>query len=75
MIGGILATPDLVFSGEPDGHLRAGRQDPAEGVELQPGGGVSAPPMTFEADGKRSIALLVGQGGAWDKSSSKPRPS
>ena len=31
------------------------------------GGGVSAPPMTFTVDGKQYIAILVGQGGAWDK--------
>ena len=31
------------------------------------GGGVSAPPMTFTVDGKQYVAILVGQGGAWDK--------
>jgi alcohol dehydrogenase (cytochrome c) len=35
--------------------------------EFNTGGGVSAPPMTFTVDGKQYIAILVGQGGAWDK--------
>lgn len=68
MLGGILATPGLVFTGEPDGHVHA-----LDAKTLKPlwsfstGGGISAPPMTFEVDGKQYIALLVGQGGAWDK--------
>ena len=67
-LGGTLATPDLVFSGEPSGEVYA-----LDGKTLQKlwgfntGGGVSAPPMTFTVDGKQYIAILVGLGGAWDK--------
>ena len=31
------------------------------------GGGVNAPPITFSADGKQYVAILVGLGGSWDK--------
>ncbi len=68
MLGGLLATPTLVFAGQPDGHVMA-----LDAKSLAPlwtfntGGGVSAPPITFTVDGKQYIALLVGQGGAWDK--------
>jgi alcohol dehydrogenase (cytochrome c) len=68
MLGGLLATPTLVFAGQPDGHVMA-----LDAKSLAPlwtfntGGGVSAPPITFSVDGKQYIALLVGQGGAWDK--------
>ena len=68
LLGGTLATSDLVFSGEPSGEVFA-----LDGKTLQKlwgfntGGGVSAPPMTFTVDGKQYIAILVGLGGAWDK--------
>ncbi|MEO8716281.1 MAG: PQQ-binding-like beta-propeller repeat protein, partial [Acetobacteraceae bacterium] len=68
MLGGMLATPDLVFFGQPDGKVMA-----ADAKTLKPlwtfdtGAGVNAPPMTFTVDGKQYIAILVGLGGAWDK--------
>ncbi len=67
-LGGTLATKDLVFSGEPSGEVFA-----LDGKTLEKlwgfntGGGVSAPPMTFQVDGKQYVAILVGLGGAWDK--------
>jgi alcohol dehydrogenase (cytochrome c) len=68
MLGGLLATPDLVFAGQPDGKVMAlDAKSLATLWEFNTGGGVSAPPMTFTVDGKQYIALLVGQGGAWDK--------
>ena len=68
MLGGILATPDLVMAGQPDGKVMAlDAKSLAKLWEFNTGGGVSAPPMTFSVDGKQYIALLVGQGGAWDK--------
>ena len=69
MLGGMLATPDLVFSGQPSGEvIGARRQDAARSCwEFNTGGGVNAPPMTFEVDGKQYLAILVGLGGAWDK--------
>lgn len=66
MLGGILATPNLVFFGTPDGKLVA-----ADAKTLKPvwsfdtGGGINAPPVTFTVDGKQYIALEVGSGGAW----------
>ena len=68
MLGGLLATPDLVFAGQPDGEIFA-----LDAANLQKmwsfntGAGVNAPPMTFTVDGKQYIAILVGMGGAWDK--------
>jgi alcohol dehydrogenase (cytochrome c) len=68
MLGGMLTTPDLVFSGQPSGELMA-----FDAKTLKPlwsfdtGAGINAPPMTFTVDGKQYLAILVGQGGAWDK--------
>lgn len=68
LLGGVLATPSLVLTGEPDGTFHA-----FDAKTLQPlwqfptGAGISAPPMAFMVDGKEYIALLVGLGGAWDK--------
>jgi alcohol dehydrogenase (cytochrome c) len=68
LLGGMLSTPDLVFTGYPSGEVVA-----LNAKTLQPlwkfntGGGVNAPPMTFSVDGKQYIAILVGFGGAWPK--------
>jgi alcohol dehydrogenase (cytochrome c) len=68
MLGGILATPDLVFAGQPDGTIFALDAKTLEKKwEFHCGCGVNAPPMTFTAGGKQYIAILAGQGGAWDK--------
>ena len=68
MLGGMLATPDLVFTGLPSGEVMALDAKTLEKKwEFNTGGGVSAPPMSFSVDGKQYIAILVGQGGAWDK--------
>ncbi len=68
MLGGMLATPSLVFFGQPDGKVIAADAKTLQKMwEFNTGGGVSAPPMAFSVDGKEYIALLVGQGGAWDK--------
>jgi alcohol dehydrogenase (cytochrome c) len=68
MLGGLLATPDLVFYGQPDGKVAAlDAKSLQELWSFNTGGGVNAPPMTFTSDGKQYIAILVGQGGAWDK--------
>jgi alcohol dehydrogenase (cytochrome c) len=67
-LGGILATPDLVFSGQPSGEVQAVDAKSLQKLwEFNTGGGVNAPPMTFSVDGKQYIAILVGLGGAWDK--------
>lgn len=68
LLGGMLATPDLVFSGLPSGEVFAlDGKTLAKKWEFNTGGGVSAPPMTFSVDGKQYVAVLVGMGGAWDK--------
>ncbi|WP_246725035.1 PQQ-dependent dehydrogenase, methanol/ethanol family [Beijerinckia sp. L45] len=67
-LGGVLATPDLVFNSEPDGKLVA-----LDAKTLKPlwqfdtGAGLNAPPITFSVDGKQYVAVLAGLGGAWDK--------
>jgi alcohol dehydrogenase (cytochrome c) len=67
-LGGMLATPDLVFSGQPSGEVIAFDGKSLQKLwEFNTGGGVNAPPMTFSVDGKQYIAILVGLGGAWDK--------
>ena len=68
MLGGLLATPDLVFYGQPDGKVAALDAKTLQQLwSFDTGGGVNAPPMTFTSDGKQYVAILVGQGGAWDK--------
>ncbi|MBP0111035.1 PQQ-dependent dehydrogenase, methanol/ethanol family [Bradyrhizobium vignae] len=68
MLGGLLATPELVFAGHPSGELYALDAKTLNKVwEFNTGGGVNAPPMTFAVDGNQYIAILVGLGGAWDK--------
>jgi alcohol dehydrogenase (cytochrome c) len=67
-LGGILATPDLVFTGQPSGEVMALDAKSLQKLwEFNTGGGVNAPPMTFTVDGKQYVAILVGLGGAWDK--------
>lgn len=67
-LAGMLATPDLVFTGEPSGQVYALDAKTLQRVwEFDTGGGVNAPPMTFAVDGKQYVAILVGLGGAWDK--------
>lgn len=68
MLGGLLATPELVFAGQPSGELYALDAKTLNKVwEFNTGAGINAPPMTFSVDGKQYIAILVGLGGAWDK--------
>jgi len=68
MLGGILATPDLVFAGQPDGEVFALNAATLQKLwSFSTGAGVNAPPMTFTSDGKQYVAILVGMGGAWDK--------
>lgn len=67
-LGGLLATRDLVFLGNPDGKLAAHDAKSLEELwHFNTGSGINAPPMTFEVDGKQYIAVMVGLGGAWDK--------
>jgi alcohol dehydrogenase (cytochrome c) len=68
MLGGMLATPDLVFAGSPDGEVFAlDAKTLQKKWSFSTGAGVNAPPMTFTSNGKQYIAILAGVGGAWDK--------
>jgi len=64
--GGTMVTKgNLVFQGRGDGLLNAYRADNGEKVwEYDAKHGISAPPITFEVDGRQLIALPVGWGGA-----------
>ena len=57
-----------MFSGQPAARSsRSTRKTLQKLWSFNTGGGVNAPPMTFEVDGKQYVAILVGMGGAWDK--------
>jgi len=63
--GTLTTAGNLVFQGRTDGKLVAYRA--TDGVPLwmfDMGVGISAPPITYEVDGKQQIALLAGWGGA-----------
>ena len=59
---GILATNGgLVFSGAPDGYLRAYNDETGEVLwEFQTGSGIYAPPTSFTIDGKQYIGIASG---------------
>jgi alcohol dehydrogenase (cytochrome c) len=68
MLGGILATKDLVFTGRPEGTIVALDAKTLEELwSFETGSGVNAPPMTYMVNGKQYLAILVGLGGAWPK--------
>ena len=64
--GGTMTTAgNLVFQGRADGKLMAHRADNGEVLwQFDAGLGITAPPISFELDGKQHIAILVGWGGA-----------
>ena len=63
--GGVLATAgDLVFQGRADGVFAAYRTSDGSKVwEFDAGTGVMAPPVTYLANGKQYLTLMVGWGG------------
>lgn len=68
MLGGMLSTQDLVFTGHPDGKISAyDAKTLKELWSFETGSGVNAPPITYSVDGKQYIAIAVGLGGAWPK--------
>jgi alcohol dehydrogenase (cytochrome c) len=67
-LGGLMATGDLVLGGSPDGEMYALDAKTLQKLwSFHTGGGLNAPPVTFMADGKQYVAVLVGLGGAWPK--------
>ncbi len=68
MLGGMLATKDLVFTGRPEGTIVALDAKTLKEVwSFETGSGLNAPPITYSVNGKQYIAILVGLGGAWPK--------
>jgi quinohemoprotein ethanol dehydrogenase len=63
--GGVLATAgNLVFQGRADGNFSAYRStDGSRLWEFDAGTGVMAPPVTYLANGKQYLTLMVGWGG------------
>jgi alcohol dehydrogenase (cytochrome c) len=63
--GGVLVSGDLVFTGTPEGFLKA--FDATTGEELwkyQTGSGVISSPITWEMDGEQYVGVTSGWGGA-----------
>jgi len=63
--GTLTSAGNLVFQGRTDGRFVA--YDAANGKalwEFETGLGISAPPVTYEVDGRQFVSLLVGWGGA-----------
>lgn len=65
--GGTLATAgNLVFQGTSDGRFVAYRaNDGAKLWEAPVGGGIIAPPVTYELDGTQYVAVMAGWGGSY----------
>jgi quinohemoprotein ethanol dehydrogenase len=63
--GTMVTAGDLVFQGRANGHVAA--YDATSGKMLWStflGSGISAPPITYEVDGRQYVSILVGWGGA-----------
>ncbi len=64
--GTLTTAGNLLFQGRADGHLLA--YDARDGTELwdfNTGIGISAPPITYELNGKQYLAILAGWGGGY----------
>lgn len=64
--GGVLATRgNLVFTGTPEGYLKAFNAKTGEELwQFQTGSGVVGSPVTWEQDGEQYVAVMSGWGGA-----------
>ena len=64
--GGVLATRgNLVFTGTPEGYLKAFNARTGEELwQFQTGSGVVGSPVTWEQDGEQYVAVMSGWGGA-----------
>jgi len=65
--GGLLVTAGgLVFSGDPNGQLRAYDESTGEALwSYQTSSGLNASPITYRIDGRQYVAMLSGTGGTW----------
>ncbi|SPF75483.1 Quinoprotein ethanol dehydrogenase [Aliiroseovarius pelagivivens] len=64
--GGVMATAGgLVFTGTPEGYLKAFDADSGEELwKFQTGSGIVGQPVTWEQDGQQYVAVASGWGGA-----------
>ena len=63
--GTMVTAGDVVFQGSIDGSFSAYHAVTGEKLwSVNLGSGISAPPITYEVDGKQYVSLLVGFGGA-----------
>jgi quinohemoprotein ethanol dehydrogenase len=63
--GTMVTAGDVVFQGGIDGEFAAYHARTGEKLwSVNVGSGISAPPITYEVDGKQYVSLLVGFGGA-----------
>lgn len=62
--GTLVTHGNLVFQGRSDGRFVAYRAKDGEVLwQVELGSGISAPPVTYEVDGKQYVSLLMGWGG------------
>ena len=63
--GGVMTTPELVFTGTPEGYLKAFDANTGKEVwKFNTGSGIVASPITWEDNGTQYIAVVSGWGGA-----------
>ncbi|WP_419800065.1 PQQ-binding-like beta-propeller repeat protein [Terasakiella sp.] len=63
--GGVMTTPELVFTGTPEGYLKAFNANNGEEVwKFNTGSGIVGSPITWEQDGEQYVAVVSGWGGA-----------
>lgn len=64
--GGVLTTAGgLVFTGTPEGYLKAFNDETGEELwKFQTGTGIVSSPITWEQDGEQYVAIVTGWGGA-----------
>ncbi len=63
--GGVMTTPELVFTGTPEGYLKAFDANTGKEVwKFNTGSGIVASPITWDDNGTQYIAVVSGWGGA-----------
>lgn len=63
--GGVMTTPELVFTGTPEGYLKAFNAETGEEVwKFNTGSGIVGTPITWDQDGEQFVAVVSGWGGA-----------
>ncbi len=63
--GGVMTTPELVFTGTPEGYIKAFDANTGKEVwKFNTGSGIVASPITWKQDGEQYVAVVSGWGGA-----------